>query len=251
MKLIEVCHTKGTQSTRYLPTFYLVLEFCDYDLAKLISNTKLTFRLSDIKTIMQQLLHGLFYIHSNNILHRDIKSANILITQNGVLKLADFGLSRAFSASESNKENRYTNRVVTLWYRLPELLLGDRNYGPPIDLWGMECIMAEMWTKSPIMQEVWPSVKSLDLFNKIDLPKVRQKRGIERLKTYIKDAYACDLLKKLLILDPSKRYDARLALDHDFFYTDPLPSDLGKILTQHSQSILESHTSSRRPARHM
>ncbi|CAD6235157.1 GSCOCG00007837001-RA-CDS [Cotesia congregata] len=271
VKLIEICHTKGTQSTRYLPTYYLVLEFCDYDLAKLISNTKLTFRFSDIKTIMQQLLHGLYYIHSNNILHRDIKPANILITKNGVLKLADFGLSRAFSASKSDKENRYTNRVVTIWYRPPELLLGDRNYGPPIDLWGAGCIMAEMWTKSPIMQgnseqqqltliskfcglittEVWPSVKSLDLFNKIDLPKVQQKRGIERLKTYIKDAFACDLLEKLLVLDPSKRYDADSALDHDFFYTDPLPSDLGKILTQHSQSTLESHTLSRRPARHM
>ncbi|CAD6235154.1 GSCOCG00007835001-RA-CDS, partial [Cotesia congregata] len=264
VKLIEIYSSTADRNFKTHGD-HLVLEFCDYDLAKLISNTKLTFRFSDIKTIMQQLLHGLYYIHSNNILHRDIKPANILITKNGVLKLADFGLSRAFSASKSDKENRYTNRVVTIWYRPPELLLGDRNYGPPIDLWGAGCIMAEMWTKSPIMQgnseqqqltliskfcglittEVWPSVKSLDLFNKIDLPKVQQKRGIERLKTYIKDAFACDLLEKLLVLDPSKRYDADSALDHDFFYTDPLPSDLGKILTQHSQSTLESHTLSR------
>lgn len=81
-----------------------------------------------------------------------MKAANILITKNGVLKLADFGLARAFSLSKTGQPNRYTNRVVTLWYRPPELLLGERNYGPPVDMWGAGCIMAEMWTRSPIMQ---------------------------------------------------------------------------------------------------
>jgi serine/threonine protein kinase len=78
-----------------------------------------------------------------------MKAANILITKKGILKLADFGLARPFSMGQVN---RYTNRVVTLWYRPPELLLGDRNYGPPVDCWGAGCIMAEMWTRSPIMQ---------------------------------------------------------------------------------------------------
>lgn len=87
------------------------------------------------------------YILFSQILHRDMKAANVLITKNGVLKLADFGLARAFSAKNGHS-NRYTNRVVTLWYRPPELLLGDRNYGPPVDLWGAGCIMAEMWTRS-------------------------------------------------------------------------------------------------------
>lgn len=76
-----------------------------------------------------------------------MKAANVLITKNGVLKLADFGLARAYSANKGGHSNRYTNRVVTLWYRPPELLLGDRNYGPPVDLWGAGCIMAEMWTR--------------------------------------------------------------------------------------------------------
>lgn len=106
-----------------------------------------------------------------------MKAANVLITKSGVLKLADFGLARAFSLNKNNQPNRYcvtisirlcghavhyfpvyffspryTNRVVTLWYRPPELLLGERNYGPPVDMWGAGCIMAEMWTRSPIMQ---------------------------------------------------------------------------------------------------
>jgi len=81
-----------------------------------------------------------------------MKAANVLITKHGILKLADFGLARAFSIPKNESKNRYTNRVVTLWYRPPELLLGDRNYGPPVDMWGAGCIMAEMWTRSPIMQ---------------------------------------------------------------------------------------------------
>jgi len=88
----------------------------------------------------------------SQILHRDMKAANVLITKNGVLKLADFGLARAFSAKNGHS-NRYTNRVVTLWYRPPELLLGDRNYGPPVDLWGAGCIMAEMWTRSILFHD--------------------------------------------------------------------------------------------------
>ncbi|CAG5102032.1 Similar to cdk9: Cyclin-dependent kinase 9 (Danio rerio) [Cotesia congregata] len=248
VNLIEICRTKATQYNRYRSTFYLVFDFCEHDLAGLLSNVNVKFSLGEIKKVMQQLLNGLYYIHSNKILHRDMKAANVLITKNGILKLADFGLARAFSVSKPGQANRYTNRVVTLWYRPPELLLGDRNYGPPVDLWGAGCIMAEMWTRSPIMQgnteqqqltlisqlcgsittEVWPGVK-------------------ERLKPYVKDAYACDLLDKLLILDPSKRYDSDSALNHDFFWTDPMPSDLSKMLAQHTQSMFEFLAPPRRP----
>lgn len=136
------------------------------------------------------------------ILHRDMKAANILITKAGVLKLADFGLARAFSLSKTGQPNRYTNRVVTLWYRPPELLLGERNYGPPVDMWGAGCIMAEMWTRSPIMQgnteqhqislisqlcgsltpDAWPGVEKLELYAKLNLPKGQKRKVKERLK---------------------------------------------------------------------
>nr|KAG5693422.1 hypothetical protein BaRGS_009895 [Batillaria attramentaria] len=189
------------------------------------SNVNVKFTLGEIKKVMQQLLNGLYFIHSNKILHRDMKAANILITKTGVLKLADFGLARAFSVS--SKGLRYTNRVVTLWYRPPELLLGERNYGPAIDQWGAGCIMAEMWTRSPIMQgnteqhqlqlisqlcgsitpEVWPGVEKLELYDKLELPKGQKRKVKERLKHYMKDQYALDLLDRLLCLDPVKRID--------------------------------------------
>ncbi|XP_011143215.1 cyclin-dependent kinase 9 isoform X2 [Harpegnathos saltator] len=266
VNLIEICRTRATQYNRFRSTFYLVFDFCEHDLAGLLSNVNVKFSLGEIKKVMQQLLNGLYYIHSNKILHRDMKAANVLITKNGILKLADFGLARAYS-SKNGHSNRYTNRVVTLWYRPPELLLGDRNYGPPVDLWGAGCIMAEMWTRSPIMQgnteqqqlilisqlcgsittDIWPGVESLDLFNKMDLPKGQKRKVKDRLKPYLKDPYACDLLDKLLILDPNKRCDSDSALNHDFFWTDPMPCDLSKMLAQHSQSMFEYLAPPRRP----
>ena len=130
----------------------MVFEFCEHDLAGLLANKQVQFSLAEKKKVIQQLLEGLYWIHKNKILHRDMKAANILINKNGVLKLADFGLARPFSFPKLGQANKYTNRVVTLWYRPPELLLGERNYGPPIDVWGAGCVMAEMWTRTPIMQ---------------------------------------------------------------------------------------------------
>ncbi|GFN83281.1 cyclin-dependent kinase 9 [Plakobranchus ocellatus] len=193
-----------------------------------------------------------------------MKAANILITKTGKLKLADFGLARAFS----DKLNRYTNRVVTLWYRPPELLLGERNYGPAIDLWGAGCIMAEMWTRSPIMQgnteqhqltlisqlcgsiapDIWPGVDKLDLFTKIELPKGQKRKVKERLHNYVKDQYALDLLDKLLTLDPSRRVNSDDALNHDFFWVEPLPQDLNHMLSRHNKSMFEYLAPPRRRA---
>uniref|UniRef100_G3UQR4 Cyclin dependent kinase 9 n=1 Tax=Meleagris gallopavo TaxID=9103 RepID=G3UQR4_MELGA len=238
VNLIEICRTKASPYNRCKGSIYLVFDFCEHDLAGLLSNTHVKFTLSEIKKVMQMLLNGLYYIHRNKILHRDMKAANVLITRDGVLKLADFGLARAFSLAKNSQPNRYTNRVVTLWYRPPELLLGERDYGPPIDLWGGGCIMAEMWTRSPIMQgnteqhqltlisqlcgsitpEVWPNVDKYELYQKLELPKGQKRKVKDRLKAYVKDPYALDLIDKLLVLDPAQRIDSDDALNHDFFW---------------------------------
>ena len=114
--VIELKSNQASQYNRYKSTFYLVFDFAEHDLAGLLSNANVKFNLGEIKKVMQQLLNGLYFIHSQKILHRDMKAANILITKRGILKLADFGLARAFSIKKDNKANRYTNRVVTLWY---------------------------------------------------------------------------------------------------------------------------------------
>uniref|UniRef100_A0A1I7UT38 Protein kinase domain-containing protein n=1 Tax=Caenorhabditis tropicalis TaxID=1561998 RepID=A0A1I7UT38_9PELO len=153
--LIEVCSAKGSSSnTKDRTTFYLVFAFCEHDLAGLLSNQKVRMQLVHVKTMMKHLITGLNKLHRSRILHRDMKAANVLISKEGVLKLADFGLARPFVQRENSAAPRplYTNRVVTLWYRPPELLLGDRQYGTKIDVWGAGCIMAEMWTRQPIMQ---------------------------------------------------------------------------------------------------
>ncbi|XP_029059129.1 cyclin-dependent kinase 9 isoform X1 [Monodon monoceros] len=274
VNLIEICRTKDVPSVtafcgpfiraaspynRCKGSIYLVFDFCEHDLAGLLSNVLVKFTLSEIKRVMQMLLNGLYYIHRNKILHRDMKAANVLITRDGVLKLADFGLARAFSLAKNSQPNRYTNRVVTLWYRPPELLLGERDYGPPIDLWGAGCIMAEMWTRSPIMQgnteqhqlalisqlcgsitpEVWPNVDKYELFEKLDLVKGQKRKVKDRLKAYVRDPYALDLIDKLLVLDPAQRIDSDDALNHDFFWSDPMPSDLKGMLSTHLTSMFE------------
>jgi serine/threonine protein kinase len=97
---------------------------------------------------MQQLLSGLEHCHSCGVLHRDIKGANLLLDNNGILKIADFGLATLFNP---NQKQNLTSRVVTLWYRPPELLLGATNYGAAVDLWSAGCILAELLSGKPIM----------------------------------------------------------------------------------------------------
>ncbi|KAG1700931.1 Cyclin-dependent kinase 9 [Nymphon striatum] len=262
VQLKEICHANYAPNKYH---FYLVFEFCEHDLAGILSNCNVRFSLGEIKMVMKQLLNGLYYIHSNRILHRDMKAANILLTKKGVLKLADFGLARVISPS-SSQPNRYTNRVVTLWYRPPELLLGERNYGSPVDLWGAGCMMAEMWTRTPIMQgnteqhqlalisqlcgsitaDVWPAVTEYELFKNLELPQGQKRKVKERLKPYVKDQFALDLLDKLLILDPSRRIDSDSALNHDFFWTAPLPLDLAKMMSNYTQSMYEFLTPPRK-----
>lgn len=239
-------------------SIYLVLEFCEHDLAGLLSNPQVKFSSGEIKKISQMLLNALYFIHSNKILHRDMKASNVLITKSGVLKLADFGLARAIHVSKDQKQ-RYTNRVVTLWCRPPELLLGERDYGPPIDIWGAGCIIAEMWTRTPIMQgnteqhqltlithlcgsmtaDVWPGVEQLELYEKMTLPQGQKRRVKERLKNYVRDPNALDLIDKMLILDPSQRLNSDAALNHDLFWTDPMPCDISRTLACHNTSMFE------------
>ncbi|KAF4390323.1 hypothetical protein G4B88_024329 [Cannabis sativa] len=190
-----------------------------------------------IKCYMQQLLRGLEHCHSRGVLHRDIKGSNILIDNNGVLKIGDFGLATFYDQNQP-----MTSRVVTLWYRPPELLLGSTQYGPAIDLWSVGCILAEMFAGKPIMPgrtEVEQMHKifklcgspSEDFWQKTRLPHATsfkpQQPYKRRLPETFKDfpSYAMPLVDKLLAIEPKDRGTAATSLASDFFTTEPLPCD--------------------------
>lgn len=93
-----------------------------------------------VKKFTYQIIQATAFCHAHRVMHRDLKPQNLLIDSEGNVKLADFGLARAFGLPIKT----YTHEVVTLWYRAPEVLLGAKEYSTPIDMWSIGCIFAEM-----------------------------------------------------------------------------------------------------------
>jgi serine/threonine protein kinase len=127
---------------------FLMFEYCEHDLAALLTGVKNPFKESEIKCLVQQLLSAVEYIHRNWIIHRDIKLSNLLYNSKGQLKLADFGLARTMSQPSPVA---LTQKVVTLWYRSPELLLGCETYTLAVDIWSVGCIMGELLLNRPML----------------------------------------------------------------------------------------------------
>ncbi|XP_010694981.2 probable serine/threonine-protein kinase At1g54610 isoform X1 [Beta vulgaris subsp. vulgaris] len=235
----NIVKLEGLVTSRMSCSLYLVFEYMEHDLAGLASHPAVKFTEPQVKCYMQQLLCGLDHCHSRGVLHRDIKGSNLLIDNNGILKIADFGLASFYEPRQSQP---LTSRVVTLWYRPPELLLGATYYGAAVDLWSTGCILAELYAGKPIMpgrtevEQLHKIFKlcgspSEEYWRKSKLPHATifkpQQPYIRRVAETFKDfpAPALGLLETLLSIDPADRGSASSALKNEFFATKPLPCD--------------------------
>ncbi|KAL6613899.1 hypothetical protein ACP70R_036169 [Stipagrostis hirtigluma subsp. patula] len=216
------------------PSLYLVFEYMDHDLtgftaAATASGSRLS--LPQVKCYMKQLLSGIEHCHNKGVLHRDIKSSNLLVSSDGILKIADFGLATSY---DPNNTRPMTSQVITLWYRPPELLLGATHYGVGVDLWSVGCILAELLLGEPIfpgrteVEQLHKIFKlcgtpSEDYWEKMKFPQPTFKpyeRSIAEKFKHVAPS-ALSLLETLLSIDPDMRGTATDALNSEFFRTEP------------------------------
>ncbi|KAI9033151.1 Pkinase-domain-containing protein [Hyaloraphidium curvatum] len=226
--------------------YALVFEYMDHDLAGLLHSKQHAFEEVQIKCLVRQMLRGLDFLHSKGILHRDIKAANVLLNEKLQLKLADFGLARHATGRRSEtKADCMTNRVVTLWYRAPELCLGSTKYGPEIDIWSVGCVMLEFFTYKAVFtgsdeisqlnsiwqicgtpnESNWPGIVHMEWYSYLKPKVVRPRTLLASCRAWKLPELAADLVDKLLEIDPSARPSAREAIKHPWFSSDPLPCE--------------------------
>jgi CTD kinase subunit alpha len=219
---------------------YMVFEYLSHDLTGLLNHPTFKLEQSHKKDLAKQLFEGLDYLHRRGVLHRDIKAANILVSNTGQLKLADFGLAR-FYAKSSKLD--YTNRVITIWYRSPELLLGETQYGPAVDIWSAACVLVEIFTRHAIFPGDGGEINQLDkIYNILGTPTVQDWPGIvdmqwfellrptERKQSTFEEKYkdrvspmAFELLQAMFLFDPNARPTAADVLEHPFFTSEAPP----------------------------
>lgn len=227
-----------------LDSIFMVMEYMEHDLKGLMESMKQPFSQSEVKCLMLQLLEGVKYLHDNWVLHRDLKTSNLLLNNRGELKICDFGLARQYGSPLKP----YTHLVVTLWYRAPELLLGAKQYSTAIDMWSLGCIMAELLSKEPLFNGKTEFDQLDKIFRILGTPNETIWPGFSKLPgvkvNFVKHQYnllrkkfpatsftgspvlsdsGFDLLNKLLTYDPEKRITAEDALNHEWFHEVPLP----------------------------
>ncbi|KAK4781970.1 hypothetical protein SAY86_016072 [Trapa natans] len=259
----NVIKLEGLVTSRMSSSLYLVFQYMEHDLAGLAASPDVKFTESQVKCYIHQLLSGLEHCHNHHVLHRDIKGSNLLIDNDGVLKIADFGLASTF---DPNKKHLMTSRVVTLWYRPPELLLGATDYGVGIDLWSAGCILAELLAGKPIMpgrtevEQLHKIYKlcgspSDEYWRKYKLPNATLFKPREPYKRCIKETFknfpppSLHLIESLLAIDPIERLTATAALQSEFFTTEPYacePSSLPKYPPTKEMDVKQRGDESRR-----
>ncbi|XP_070695292.1 cyclin-dependent kinase 11B isoform X2 [Pempheris klunzingeri] len=219
---------------------YIVMNYVEHDLKSLMETMKQPFLPGEVKTLMIQLLRGVRHLHDNWILHRDLKTSNLLLSHKGILKIGDFGLAREYGSPLKP----YTPVVVTLWYRSPELLLGAKEYSTAVDMWSVGCIFGELLTQKPLFpgkseidqinkifkdlgspsEKIWPGYNELPAVKKMTFTEYPYNNLRKRFGALLSDQ-GFDLMNKFLTYCPSKRILSDEALKHEYFRETPLPID--------------------------
>uniref|UniRef100_A0A8C7YB81 cyclin-dependent kinase n=1 Tax=Oryzias sinensis TaxID=183150 RepID=A0A8C7YB81_9TELE len=209
----------------------LVFEYLDKDLKQYMDDCGNILSMQNVKIFLFQILRGLAYCHRRKVLHRDLKPQNLLISDRGELKLADFGLARAKSVPTKT----YSNEVVTLWYRPPDVLLGSSEYSTQIDMWGVGCIFYEMAAGRPLFpgstvedelhlifrllgtptEDSWPGISSIEEFKSYKFPKYKAQPLINHAPRLDNDGL--DLLMSFLKFESKKRVSADEAMRQPYF----------------------------------
>ncbi|KAL9716093.1 hypothetical protein Ac2012v2_000538 [Leucoagaricus gongylophorus] len=222
-----------------LTQVFVVMDFIEHDLKTLLTNMPSPFLQSEVKTLMLQLLSAVNHCHSNWILHRDLKTSNLLMNNRGTIKVADFGLARRYG--DPVGVGGMTQLVVTLWYRAPEILMGAKTYSTAVDMWSVGCIFAELLLKEPLFQvkgelellsmifkllgpptkNSWPDYFDLPNAKTITLPSP-QPHAFRSKFPHLSTA-GLDLLISFLTYDPKQRISAEEAMQHPYFTESPLP----------------------------
>ncbi|KAG7597509.1 Protein kinase domain [Arabidopsis suecica] len=236
----NIIKLEGIVTSKLSSNIHLVFEYMEHDLTGLLSSPDIDFTTPQIKCYMKQLLSGLDHCHARGVMHRDIKGSNLLVNNEGILKVADFGLANFCNASVNKQP--LTSRVVTLWYRPPELLLGATEYGASVDLWSVGCVFAELLLGKPVLQgrtevEQLHKIFKLcgsppeDYWKKSKLPHAMlfkpQQHYDGCLREALKDLSDADinLIETLLSIQPHKRGTASTALVSQYFTSKPFACD--------------------------
>ncbi|ETN36516.1 uncharacterized protein HMPREF1541_08794 [Cyphellophora europaea CBS 101466] len=216
---------------------FMVFEYMSHDLTGLINHPTFKLTAAHQKNLAFQMFDGLEFLHRRGVLHRDIKAANILVSNTGQLKYADFGLARFYTKS---RQLDYTNRVITIWYRPPELLLGETQYGPAVDIWSAACVFMEMFTRKAVfpgeggelsqLEKVynvlgtptraeWAGIVDLPWFELMQ-PATRKSRQFEAMFNQMFSPKALELIQWCFKYDPTQRPSAEEVLQHGYFTTE-------------------------------
>ncbi|XP_076073617.1 cyclin-dependent kinase-like 1 isoform X15 [Mytilus galloprovincialis] len=214
---------------------YLVFEFVDHTVLDELEKCPNGLDENTVRRILWQVLKGVEFCHVHNIIHRDVKPENILVSKSGVVKLCDFGFARTLAQPGES----YTDYVATRWYRAPELLVGDTKYGKAVDIWAIGCLLSEMLTGEPLfpgdsdIDQLYHIVKCFGnltarhkevflrnpLFVGMRIPEVKETVPLEKKFNRI-SSNALDLMKQSLRLDPDDRPTCTQLLKHEFFQKD-------------------------------